>query len=162
MDRTEIDIAIVPATSEAHFSFIAQHFEETIALWEDYQVSSKSVQGRKDQLKKWIADDKVHLTVAVCKDEDVVGFNSLFITNDYSGNAYGKIVILYVLPEHRGKMIAASLKREGESWLKSRGITKVVTEIDAKNRRMLEISEKAGFQIKSYTFEKQIADSQNV
>ncbi|MBN2383004.1 hypothetical protein JXQ70_08995 [bacterium] len=74
MERTEIDITVVPAISEAHFSFIARHFEETIALWEDYQVTLASFQRRKEQLKKWIEDDNIHLTVAVCNDEDVVEF----------------------------------------------------------------------------------------
>lgn len=147
---------VVRATSEEHLDFIARHFEETIALWEDYQVTRESVRKRKEQLKDWITDKNVHLTVATGPGQEAVGFNSLFITKDYSGNEYGKIVILFVLPEHRGKGIGASLKVDGESWLRSRGVKKVITEIDAKNERMLEISKKNGFRIKSYTFEKEI------
>ncbi|MFC1679152.1 GNAT family N-acetyltransferase [Elusimicrobiota bacterium] len=151
-----MDTTVAPATSEEHLDFIANHFEETIALWEEYQVTPKSVQKRKDQIKKWAAEENVHLTVASGRQAGVVGFNSLFVSKDYSGIAYGKIVILYVVPEHRGKGIAAKLKQEGESWLRSQGVKKVITEIDAKNERMLDINKKAGFRIKSHTFERDI------
>jgi GNAT superfamily N-acetyltransferase len=147
---------IALAKSDEHLDFIAKHFEETIALWEDYQVTPESVQKRKDQIQEWATEENAHLTVAITPEHQIVGFNSLFITKDYSGNALGKIVILYVLPEHRGTGIAAVLKRDGESWLRSKGVNKVITEIDAKNERMLEINRKAGLRIKSYTFEKEI------
>ncbi|MBI5622538.1 MAG: GNAT family N-acetyltransferase [Elusimicrobia bacterium] len=147
---------IVPATTKEHFAFIAKRFEETITLWENYKATPTSVRKRKAQLLKWSKDKNVHLTVALGPSRKTVAFNSVYISKDYSGNAYGKIVILYVLPNFRGNGIAASLKAEGETWLRSMEVTKILTEIDAKNARMLKLNKKAGFKIKSYTFERGI------
>lgn len=59
-------------------------------------------------------------------------------------------MILYVHPDHRGQGVARRLKLEGEDWLRTQGARQVVTEIDAKNERMLAINRKAGFAVKSY------------
>lgn len=148
------NIKIIVATTDIHIDYIARHYEETISLWENYQVTDVSIAKRKEQIRKWISDDDVHLTVAINHDGQPVGFNSLYIMTDYSGIKFGKIVILYVSPEYRNQGVARQLKIETETWLISKGISAVITEIDAKNERMLEINEKAGFSIKSYTFVK--------
>lgn len=147
-------ISVRPARSEEDFEFIAQYFEATIALWEDYVVTPASIAKQKEQLQSWGNKDNAHLSIALTPELKHVGFNSLYISKSYDGSPYGKIVILYVLPEFRSQGIAAQLKKEGETWLKSQGVNKVQTEIDAQNQRMLEINQKAGFRIKSYTLEK--------
>ncbi len=149
-------MAIREATSEADIGFIARHFEDTIALWENYEVTKKSVTDREKLVSEWIAQAHTHFTVALAPDEGIVGFNSLWITEGNTKENCGKICILYVLPEYRGQGIARQLKLEGEKWLKSRGIRRVVTEIDAKNDRMLKISRQAGFRIKSLVMEKKL------
>jgi GNAT superfamily N-acetyltransferase len=148
--------AVREAATELDRQFIAERFEETVALWEDYEVTADSVAKRLSQVDEWLADEKMHLTVAVTSDDEPVGFNSLYLTKDYDGKALGKIVIMYVLPEHRRSGIARRLKLEGEAWLRAKGATQVTTEIDAKNERMLDISKKAGFRIKSHTFVREL------
>ena len=88
---------ILDATTDEHFRFIAERFEETIALWEDYEVTSESVAKRQRDITEWGGNEKVHLTVATDSEGAPVGFNSLFISEDYNGLPYGKIVILFLL-----------------------------------------------------------------
>ncbi|MFC1746101.1 GNAT family N-acetyltransferase [Candidatus Riflebacteria bacterium] len=154
-----MEIQILPAEEEAHFRFIAKNFEKTIALWEDYRVSEESVSVRVEQIKEWVNKEDSHITVACNKDKELLGFNSLFIAKDYNGSNYGKIVILFVLPAYRNMGVARKIKLEGEEWLRSKGIFKVITEIDAKNERMLAINQKAGFRIKSYVMERSLSDA---
>ena len=149
-------IQIVPVTERPHIMFIAKRFEETISLWKDYEVTLESASKRVAQLTEWIKDATVHVTVAVTPENLAVGFNSLYVAKDYSGNPFGKIVIPYVSPEFRRQGVAAALKGEGETWLVSQGVTRVVAEIVAKNTRMLEINKKAGFRIKRFTMERKL------
>jgi GNAT superfamily N-acetyltransferase len=135
---------------ETDLDFIAARFEETIALWEEYEVTAASVAKQRANIEGWLAKEEMHLTVA-CLEGAPVGWNSLYITRDYSGRPLGKIIILYVVPEHRGRGIARRLKEEGEAWLRAAGARQVITEIDAKNERMLEINRRAGFTVKSHT-----------
>ncbi len=136
--------------------FIAKRFEETISLWEDYEVTKESVAKRIEMVEKWLEEDNVHVTVAVTEDDEIIGFNSLWVFDGYSGEKLGKICILYVLPERRGHGVARQLKIEGEKWMHSMGAIAVITEIDAKNMRMLEIAKKAGFEIKSFVLQKKL------
>ena len=152
----DMDIKIQPADTDRRIRFVARFFEETIALWEKYEVTPESVAERVEQVREWVTKENSHITVAVTDEGDIVGFNSLFISKGYDGEPFGKIVILFVLPEFRRKGIAAQLKQEGEDWLRAQGVTKVITEIDAKNERMLEINRKVGFRVKSYTLEREI------
>jgi len=57
------------------------------------------------------------------------------------------IVALWVHPAYRKIGIARKLKTDGESWAKSVGATFMNTNIHAGNRRMLELSEQAGFSL---------------
>ncbi len=153
-----MDIIIQEAKSEADIDFIAKHFEETIALWENYEVTEKSIDNKKKSVKEWIKQTNTHITVALTSNGKIIGFNSLWITEGNSGEKCGKICILYIIPEYWGKGVAHKLKVEGEAWLKSQGIKRVITEIDAKNERMLKISKDAGFKIKSFLMEKKFTN----
>lgn len=103
-----------------------------------------------------MGDEKVYLRTASIHNE-TAGFNSLYLTEDYNGSLIGKILIFFVSPEHRDRGIAKALKDDGLNWFLAKGITKIVTEIDAKNKRMLDINNQAGFKIKSYVLEKELS-----
>jgi len=148
-------ITVRLAGSDADIRFIAERFQETIALWEDYEVTPEKIAKQAEAVRKWAGDEKMHVTVAE-EDGNRIGFNTLYVMEDYSGRGMGKIIILFVIPEARGRGAAKALKLEGEDWLKARGVTQVMTEIDAKNERMLEINKKAGFRVKSHTFVRDI------
>lgn len=145
-------VTVRRASAEADVAFISERFQETIALWEDYEVTPESVRKQAETVRKWITDEKMHITVAELPGGELAGFNSLYVMKDYAGKPLGKIIILYVLPGHRGKGIAKELKLEGEDWLRGKGVGQVLTEIDAKNERMLEITRAAGFRPKSHSF----------
>lgn len=151
-----MQIHICKAATDSDIEFVAKHFEETVSLWEDYSATEKSIAARVESVKKWLDDDNAHVTVAIADDGQILGFNTLWIFDGYSGEKLGKICILYVLPEFRGQAVAKQLKDEGEEWMRSKGAIAVITEIDAKNKRMLTISKKAGFAIKSYVLQKKL------
>jgi GNAT superfamily N-acetyltransferase len=141
---------------EEDLKFIAEGFENTIALWEEYQVTQEKVAKRMEFLRKWGEDENIHLTVVLDKNNQCRGFNSVHCIRDYNNNPMGKIIILYIQPEYRKMGLAKLLKEEGEEWLRQKGATAVLTEIDAANQRMLEIIPQAGFVKKSTTFIKQL------
>lgn len=149
-------ITVRPAASDEELAYAARRFEETIALFERYDATQERIAERVEQMRGWIGKAEAHVTVARTGDGRLVGFNSLFVTKDYDGTPLGKIVILYVDADHRRTGVARALKDEGEAWLRGRGVTRVVTEIDARNERMLEINRRAGFRVKSYTLVKDL------
>lgn len=155
----DMDVTVRKAGSESDIEFISRRFQETIALWEDYRVTEKSIVEQKGKVREWIRDEKMHLTVAVGPDGTTLGFNSLHVTKTYNGDPLGKIIILYVCPEYRKHGIGRHLKQEGENWMRSKGAQQVLTEIDARNSRMLQINKKAGFRTKSYMLVKDLSES---
>lgn len=151
-------IEIRPPRHEGELHFIAEGFEETIACWEDYQVTPERIAARVTQLNEWIENPDFHLVIALTSSGMPAGFNSLSAIRNYNGEPMGKVIILWVNPRFRRLGIGRALKREGEAWMRSRGIRRVRTEIDARNERMLQINQAAGFKIKSYVFERLLED----
>ncbi len=68
-------VTIREANSPADIDFIARHFEETIALWENYEVTEESIAERRKSVGEWIKQSHTHLTVALAPDGQVIGFN---------------------------------------------------------------------------------------
>lgn len=130
------------AQTQADIDFIAEHFEATIALFEPYEVSPDSIAKRRVEVTEWIASEHMHITVAVRPDGRPVGFNTIHLTADYCGRPLGKILILFVHPEHPEH--------------RDQGATEVLTEIDAQNQRMLDINRRAGFELKSYVLTRKL------
>jgi GNAT superfamily N-acetyltransferase len=63
---------------------------------------------------------------------------------------------LWVHPGYRGIGVARTLKNQGEAWARSIGATFMNANIQAGNRRMLEISERAGFSLFRYNVRKRL------
>ncbi|MEI9892911.1 MAG: GNAT family N-acetyltransferase [Chthoniobacter sp.] len=63
---------------------------------------------------------------------------------------------LWVHPEYRGIGIARTLKNQGETWARSIGATFINANIQAGNRRMLKISEQAGFSLFRFNMRKRL------
>lgn len=152
----ETTVVIREAATDKDFDFVARNFEATIAQWEEYTVSEASVASRREEIRVWAREPDTHVTVAALPDGTPVGFNTLAVFKDYAGRDFGKVIILFVLEDRRRQGIGRKLKDEGECWLVSRGVDKVMTEIDARNEAALELNRRAGFEINSHTMVKRL------
>jgi RimJ/RimL family protein N-acetyltransferase len=73
----------------------------------------------------------------------LIGFHIAHVISSGSG----RIVTLWVHPDHRSKGLAKTLKEQGIAWARASGIKKIYTSVNPNNKRMLAINEKNGFKV---------------
>lgn len=85
-----MEFEVREAETAQDLDFIAERFEETVSLWEDYAPTPESIATQRERVATWLADPKAHITVAVTPDDQVLGFNSLYLTQDYDGTPWAR------------------------------------------------------------------------
>ena len=119
-----------------------------------FTVNEKTIAERLNQLMKFKPDD--FFEAAISSDGKIVGYHALTQFNTPHGLMAADVQTLWVDPDFRQKGIAKTLKARGEEWAKVRGLHHISTFVSAKNKKMLTLNEKNGFELVGYNMRKLI------
>lgn len=123
---------------------IARWHNETPRLWlEDYQPSEDDIN---ETIERMMAND---CYIGVAEEEKIVGFIWAEKQEDHA-----LILSLYVDEEVREQKIGTYLKEALEAWCHITGISKIKTTVHSKNKKMITLNEKLGYEQKMIHMEK--------
>lgn len=119
----------------------------TPQLWlEDYYPTDDEIE---NTIKRMITNP---CYIGVAEDEDVVGFIWAEKHEDHV-----MIVSLYIDEQYRKQNVASHLKKDLETWCLKEGIEKIKTTVHSKNKNMLALNEKLGYESKMIHMEKKLS-----
>ncbi|MBU1557601.1 GNAT family N-acetyltransferase [Patescibacteria group bacterium] len=115
-------------------------FDDYYKIYEKYEDHRKFYG---DQLKK----KNVQFLIAKNDDGDAVGFGQSSIVSIPKTRApkIGKLISIFVKPEHRGKGAGRGLFEKQMSWLKKNKVKYIEMHVDARNKKALALWKKQGF-----------------
>lgn len=137
------------------FNFIAKIHESLPGAWIDnYTIDDEEV---KITLKGLVEKHKTNdiLCYIAEKDSKIISF--IWAEINKSNLETVDIISLWTDEEYRGQGIASSLKIELEKWAKLETSAKSIsTTVSAKNKSMINLNRKLGYEIMSYKMIKKI------
>ncbi len=76
--------------------------------------------------------------------------------NNWTGERYGYINNLYVVPSHRGQGLSDELLAYAESWFRERGVSKLRLTVTSTNAAACRLYERMGYATQRFEMEKEI------
>lgn len=87
----------------------------------------------------------------------VIGFLWVVICqNNWTGERYGYINNLYVLPQRRGQGLAGELMRQSDDFFRARGIRRVRLTVTKSNQSAIGLYSKSGYRVQRSEMEKEL------
>jgi len=125
---------------------ISRWHNETPRLWiPDYHPSEKEINETISRMKE------NECYIAIAKDDDIKGF---IWAEKEDKNVM--IMSLFVDESVRQSNVGTSLKEALEKWCLSQGIEKIKTTVHSKNKKMIALNKKLGYEPKMLHMEKTI------
>jgi ribosomal protein S18 acetylase RimI-like enzyme len=88
---------------------------------------------------------------------DTCGFLWLVLcVNSWTGERYGYVNNIYVMPDKRGLHLAEELLKHGETWFRSRRVNRMRLTVTASNASALHLYERTGYKTERFEMEKEI------
>ncbi|MDH8679739.1 GNAT family N-acetyltransferase [Fusibacter bizertensis] len=115
----------------------------TPKIWtENYVASDEDIKETIERIKSTKNSD---LFLGIARDEDDI---TGFIWGQKQENPENSVMIqsLYVEKRYRNIGVASKLKKNFEVWCQSEGINSIVTTVHYKNKNMLELNRKLGYE----------------
>lgn len=87
----------------------------------------------------------------------LVGFLWIVVyVSSWTGERYGYINNIYVIPSHRGRGLGRFMMEYTDEFLRERGVLSVRLTVTAANRVAVHLYERAGYHIERYEMQKQV------
>lgn len=137
------------------FNFIAEVHESLPAAWiNNYIIDDEEVKKTIEELVKRHKGSQILCCIFENNDE-IIGFIWAEVNEDNSEVV--DIISLWTSENYRGQGIATKLKIQLEDWTKNKtNAKKISTTVSAKNKAMLALNQKLGYEINSYKMTKMI------
>ena len=139
----------------AAFRFMAEVHESLPAAWiDDYVVEPGAVEQSSARLAEKHKTGEIACLVAE-KNGEIIGF--VWAEVHEQEKEVLNIFSLWTNPQYRGQGIATKLKLMLENWAKAEtSAKKIVTTVSARNRNMVQLNQRLGYEIVSHKMIKQL------
>ena len=129
---------------EQDVEFVARIHCEAPGEWvADHSFTEESVKQTIERLKNI---EKVHQAFLTRNaDNKIVGFHWVQLESRPE-TTVGHVLSLWVHPDYRKKGVATRLKTQAESWMRSKGVSEVRTQVYLENQKMMALNNKLGFE----------------
>ena len=125
---------------------VAEIHENAPKYWMPEHITEpEQVIKRIEQLNKLEGCIERFFQIAETQEGRIVGFHWIDIEK-VSGDNIGHIKSLLVHEEYQHKGIATELKKNGESWARSKGASHIKTTVHANNLKMIEFNHYFGYE----------------
>lgn len=153
LDLTTAEIADPDPPPGIEIASWAERPELAHALWEVAREAVADIPGAEDDdlgtLEEWLArdmqgdgDDPRAVFVAL-EDGEVLGYAKLSLSRENTESAFHDLI--GVRRTHRGRGIAAALKRTQIAWAKANGYTSLRTSNEVRNEPIRRLNERHGY-----------------
>lgn len=139
----------------SEFRFIAQIHESIPEGWIDnYSINTEEIE---ITIKRLIEKHKTHDILCLVAEEDNIIISFIWAEINENDRETIDIFSLWTEEKHRGRGIASELKIELEKWVKSEiNAKKISTTVSAKNKDMIALNKKLGYEIMYHKMIKKI------
>ncbi len=155
-------IALREFSFEADTETICSFQEETYALnFPSFHYTPGFAQAFRHDLRRATLDNHHGLFVLDERREekgDLAGFLWLVVCeNNWTGERYGYINNVYVLPARRGQGLGQELMRYTDDFFRSRGVRRVRLTVTASNAEAATLYKHAGYDVTRWEMEKELS-----
>ena len=153
LDLTSAEIAEPAPPEGIEIVTWADHPELAQGLWEVSREATRDIPGEEEgdigTLEEWLArdmqgaSDDARAVFAAVEHGEVVGYAKLSFSSDSTERAFHDLT--GVRRSHRGRGIAAALKRTQIAWAKANGYTSLQTSNEVRNEPIRRLNERHGY-----------------